>query len=182
MSSVKSKGSSKLRSESRPRPKVTERFVASSDDHDQQDNAASHPAIPNAIPRSTPSPFIPSTTTNAQTVTASSASLPPIIAYVHNMSPQKRSKKNTIDYTTLSLQTDASTTQEALCYSKSKRRILEESETKRSPLKIARYSKSTDKKKIVIYERTLLSAPDDLACTFEYCTSSDEPVTYLEDP
>ena len=46
---------------------------------------------------------------------------PHIIAYVHNLSPLKRNKRNTIDYTTLTLQTDATTTQPALCYSKTKR-------------------------------------------------------------
>jgi len=40
---------------------------------------------------------------------------PHIIAYVHNLSPLKRDKQNTIDYTTLTLQTDATTTQPALC-------------------------------------------------------------------
>ena len=45
---------------------------------------------------------------------------PHIIAYVHNLSPLKRNKRNTIDYTTLTLQTVATTTQPALCYSKTK--------------------------------------------------------------
>ena len=46
---------------------------------------------------------------------------PHIIAYVHNLSPLKRNRRNTIDYTTLTLQTDATTTQPALCCSKTKR-------------------------------------------------------------
>lgn len=61
---------------------------------------------------------------------------PHIIAYVHNLSPLKRNKRNTIDYTTLTLQTDATTTQPALCYSKTKRKLLHEHETKRAPIKI----------------------------------------------
>ena len=63
---------------------------------------------------------------------------PHIIAYVHNLSPLKRNKRNTIDYTTLTLQTDATTTQPALCYSKTKRKLLHEHETKRAPIKISR--------------------------------------------
>ena len=47
---------------------------------------------------------------------------PQLIAYVHNVSLLKRNKKNTIDYRTLTLQTDASTIQPALCYSKAKRK------------------------------------------------------------
>lgn len=62
---------------------------------------------------------------------------PHIIAYVHNLSPLKRNKRNTIDYTTLTLQTDATTTQPALCYSKTKRKLLHEHETKRAPIKIS---------------------------------------------
>ena len=56
---------------------------------------------------------------------------PHIIAYVHNLSPIKRNKWNTIDYTTFTLQTDATTAQPATCYLKTKRKLLHEHETKR---------------------------------------------------
>ena len=106
---------------------------------------------------------------------------PHIIAYVHNLSPLKRNKRNTIDYTTLTLQTDATTTQPALCYSKKKRKLLHEHETKRAPIKISRYTKSGDKTKIVINDKTLLAKPDDMDYTFQYYDDADEPVTPLSD-
>ena len=106
---------------------------------------------------------------------------PHIIAYVHNLSPLKRNKRNTIDYTTLTLQTDATTTQPALCYSKTKRKLLHEHETKRAPIKISRYTKSGDKTKIVINDKTLLAKSDDMDYTFQYYDDADEPVTPLSD-
>ena len=78
----------------------------------------------------------------------------PIIAYVHNLSPIKRNKKNTIDYTTLTLQISDNPKQPALCYSKNKTKILEEKETTRSPVKITHYTTSTDKTKIIINDKT----------------------------
>lgn len=104
-----------------------------------------------------------------------------IIAYVHNISPLKRNKKNTIDYTTLTLQTDASSTQPALCYLKAKRKILDEHETKRAPIKITRYTTSADKTKIVINDKTLLTKLDEMDYTFQYCDDADQPVTPLSD-
>ena len=106
---------------------------------------------------------------------------PHIIAYVHNLSPLKHNKRNTIDYTTLTLQTDATTTQTALCYSKTKRKLLHEHETKRAPIKISRYMKSGDKTKIVINDKTLLAKPDDMDYTFQYYNDVDQPVTPLSD-
>ena len=106
---------------------------------------------------------------------------PHIIAYVHNLSLLKHNKRNTIDYTTLTLQTDATTTQTALCYSKTKRKLLHEHETKRAPIKISRYMKSGDKTKIVINDKTLLAKPDDMDYTFQYYNDADQPVTPLSD-
>lgn len=102
-----------------------------------------------------------------------------IIAYVHNLSPFKRNKRNTIDYSTLVLQTDATTIQSALCYSKSKRKILEEKETTRSPIKITRYTTSTDKTKLVINDRTIITAPNDLEYNFQYSEADVKPITPL---
>ena len=106
---------------------------------------------------------------------------PHIIAYVHNLSLLKRNKRNTIDYTTLILQTDATTTQPALCYSKTKRKLLHEHGKKRASIKISRYTKSGDKTKLVINDKTLLAKPDDMHYTFQYYDDADQPVTPLSD-
>ena len=97
------------------------------------------------------------------------------------ISPLKRNKWNTIDYTTLALQTDVTTTPPVLCYSKTKRKLLHEHETKRAPIKISRYMKSGDKTKIVINDKTLLAKPDDMDYTFQYYDDTDQPVTPLSD-
>ena len=106
---------------------------------------------------------------------------PHLIGYVHNVSTLKRNKKNTIDYTTSTLQMDTSTTQPALSYSKAKQKILDEHETKRAPIKITRYTKLADKTKIVINDNTLLTKPDEMEYTFQYCDDGDQPVTRLGD-
>lgn len=102
-----------------------------------------------------------------------------IIAYLHNVSPLKRNKRNTIDYSTLTLQTGTTNTQSALCYSKSKRKILEEKQTARSPIKITRYTTSNDKTKVVINDRTIITTPDDLEYNFQYSEPDVKPITPL---
>ena len=66
-----------------------------------------------------------------------------------------------------------------LCYSKAKRKILDEHETKRAPINITRYKKSAHKTKIVINDKTLLTKPDEMEYTFQYCDDADQPVTRL---
>jgi len=104
-----------------------------------------------------------------------------IIGYVHNLSPIKRNKRNTIDYTSFTLQLSENTKQPALCFSKTKRKILEEKSTTRTPVKIMRYTKSTDKSKIIINDKTVLSAPDDLDYNFQYADVDDCPITSIAD-
>ena len=53
-----------------------------------------------------------------------------LIAYVHLLSPSKRNKKNTMDYSTLLLQTSDNPSQKAPLYSKNKRPLLLESKKK----------------------------------------------------
>ena len=103
----------------------------------------------------------------------------PIIAYVHNLSPIKRNKNNTIDYTTLTLQMSDNPKQPALCYSKNKRKILEEKETTRSPVKITCYMTSTDKTKIIINDKTIVSAPQDLDYNFQFASIDNTPATAI---
>ena len=59
-----------------------------------------------------------------------------IIAYVHDLSLVRHNKTNTVDYATLTLQTSENITEPAICYSKAKRKLLEEKETTRSPIKL----------------------------------------------
>ena len=144
-------------------------------------SAQSAACQPPPRPSPTSSRMIPPLPKSPEAPLPKSPEAPQLIAYVHNVPPLKRNKKNTIDYTTLTLQTDASTIQPALCYSKAKRKILDEHETKRAPIKITRYTKSADKAKIVINDKTLLTKPDEMEYTFQYCDDADQPVTRLAD-
>ena len=69
-----------------------------------------------------------------------------IIAYVHQLSPVQRNKKNTVDYCTLLLQTKDNPSQGALLYSKRmhKRPLLVDSEKCRTPVKIQRFTRTSD--------------------------------------
>lgn len=91
-----------------------------------------------------------------------------IIAYVHQLSPIKRNKKNTIDYSTLLLQTKDEEPQEALLYSKHKRPLLVDSEKCRTPVKIQRFTYTSDGEKIIINDMTKISVPGQTEYSFQF--------------
>lgn len=63
-----------------------------------------------------------------------------------------------MDYSTLLLQTE-DTTKEALCYSKNKRPLLNDSQTSRTPIKLQRFTFTEDGAKLVINDMTNISQP-----------------------
>ena len=63
-------------------------------------------------------------TSTATTVKTSPTKSNTIIGYVHHLSPSKRNKRDTMDYSTLALQTSESVIEEGLVYSKGKRPLL----------------------------------------------------------
>ena len=106
-----------------------------------------------------------------------------IIAYVHQLSPIKRNKKNTIDYSTLLLQTKDEAAQEALLYSKHKRPLLVDSEKCRTPVKIQRFTYTSDGEKIIINDMTKISVPGQTEYSFQFkesVPSHTQPVS-IED-
>ena len=103
-----------------------------------------------------------------------------LIAYIHNVSPVKRNKRNTIDYCELTLQTEKET-QKAICFSKSKRR-----ETDRTPVKISNYTKTADGEgnmsKMVINDMTKVAVAESSEYCFQYKNFDNQPpVVSLED-
>ena len=86
-----------------------------------------------------------------------------MIAYVRQLSLQ--TKKNTMDYSNLALQADDST-KEALCYSKNKWPLLNESQTSRTPIKLQRFTFTEDQAKLVINDMTNTSQPRGSSCNF----------------
>ncbi|KAK3746099.1 hypothetical protein QZH41_004624 [Actinostola sp. cb2023] len=83
-----------------------------------------------------------------------------IIAYVHDLSPTKRNRGNSMDYCTLTLQTSASESHEALLYSLAKRSLLLQSQTSRTPVKIRNYTRTDDILKIVINDMANINTPE----------------------
>ena len=90
-----------------------------------------------------------------------------MIAYVHELSPPRRNKKNTMKYSTLVLQAEDST-KEALCYSKNKRLLLNESQTSRTPIKLQKLTFTEDGAKLVINDMTNISQPLPTAYKFQF--------------
>ena len=89
---------------------------------------------------STPTKALKFNVSNLRTIPSKRQPNNEIIAYVHNLSPLRRNKKDTMNYCTLTLQTEANQTQEALLYSKNKRPILLNSAESHTPLKIQRFT------------------------------------------
>ena len=77
-----------------------------------------------------------------------------VIAYVHQLSPSKRNKKDTLYYSTLLLQTSENECQDALLYSKQKHKLLSDSQKSHTPVKIQRFTHTSDGKKLIINDIT----------------------------
>ena len=82
-----------------------------------------------------------------------------LIAYVHNLSPIRRNRENTKHYSTLTLQTSSGRNEQALLFSKHKRKLLQDHETSRIPVKFQKLAKTKNGKKLIINEITEITAP-----------------------
>lgn len=82
----------------------------------------------------------------------------PLIAYVQSLSPVKRSKKGSLLYFNLKLQS-ASTTHPAVYFSRSKRSFLDDRAATKTALKLERYNILEDGRTIFINDMTKLSSP-----------------------
>ncbi|KAJ7387318.1 hypothetical protein OS493_004303 [Desmophyllum pertusum] len=65
----------------------------------------------------------------------------------------------------------------ALCYSTTKRAILAEKEASRTPVKIARFTRTADHTKLVVNDITHVTAPNSLECPFQFCQELDDQTT-----
>ena len=116
--------------------------------------------------------------TNTGNITDSGTSLgTALVGYVHNVSPVKRNKRNTLNYSTFTLQVRENSMQDALCYSTTKRAILAEKEASRTPIKIARFTRTADHTKLVVNDITHVTAPNSLECPFQFCQNLDNQTT-----
>ena len=99
-----------------------------------------------------------------------------IIAYVHKVSESRRNKRNTMDYSTMVLQTSSDTQLPALIYSKTKRKLLVDSERSRTPVKLQRFTYTSDGSKVIVNDMTKISSPQptEYSFQFEEVGSNDE--------
>ena len=91
----------------------------------------------------------------------------PLIAYVQSLSPVKRSKKGSLLYFNLKLQS-ASATHPAVCFSRSKRSFLDDRAATKTALKLERYNISEDGRTIFINDMTKLSSPATSEYNFQF--------------
>lgn len=108
---------------------------------------------------------------------------PVVIGYVHNLSPTKRNRGNTLSYCSLTLQTSTSQSREALLYSPAKRTLLEQSQTSHTPVKILNFTHTDDKEKLVINDMTNITTPEKHEYNFQYgqiAAHQLQPTTILQ--
>ena len=88
---------------------------------------------------------------------------------MHNLSEFRRNKNNTTDYSMMTLQTSEGE-QQALIYSPNKRKVFLSNQISRTPVKIQKFSTTTDGEKLIINKMSIISSP----CSDEYCFQYEE--------
>jgi len=91
-----------------------------------------------------------------------------IIAYVHKVLESRRNKRNTMDYSTMVLQTSSDRQLSALICLKTKRKLLVDSERSRTPVKLQRFTYTSDGSKVIINDMTKISSPQPTEYSFQF--------------
>ena len=99
-----------------------------------------------------------------------------LIAYVHNLSPIRRNRENTKDYSTLTLQTSSGRNEQALLFSK---QTETSSGSRNITVKFLKNSETKDGKKLIMNEITEITAPrpEEYSFQFENLSSSTSVVS-----
>ena len=106
-----------------------------------------------------------------------------VIGHVHNLSPIKQNCSVMLDYVTFTLQTDGDQMKEALLYSPSKKPLLEQSKTSRTPIKLVNHAYTEGNQKIVVNDKTFAQTPQEIEYSFQYSELADdckEPTSVLD--
>lgn len=91
-----------------------------------------------------------------------------IIAYVEHVSPSKRNRRDTMDYSDVLLQVEGANKCRAVCFSSSKRQLLLEKKNNKTAVKISKYSLAKDSETIYINDMTYISKPRPEEYSFQY--------------
>ena len=97
-----------------------------------------------------------------------------VMAYVHEVSPTKHNKTNTVEYFDIRLQTKTSPSQRAVCFSKNKRQLFVDRQKTKMPIKlITNYSMSENKSDILINNMTRVTQAEAGEYSFQIEYQSD---------
>ena len=94
------------------------------------------------------------------------------IGYVHDLSKPRRNRGNTLDYCTFILQTATKNVQ-ALLYSPHKRSLLLQSQERHAPIKLAHFTYTQAKDKIIVNDMTNISTPQQSEYSFQHQTPTE---------
>ena len=83
------------------------------------------------------------------------------------MSEFRRNRNDTVDYSMMTLQTPEGE-QQALVYSPNKRKVLLSNQTSSTPVKIQKFSTTSDGKKIIVNDMFIISSPYANEYSFQY--------------
>ena len=96
-----------------------------------------------------------------------------VIAYVHEVSPTRHNKTNTLEYFDIRLQTETSPSQRAVCFSKNKRQLFVDRQKTKTPIKLTNYSMSENKSDILINNMTRVTQAEAGEYSFQIEYQSD---------
>ena len=100
-----------------------------------------------------------------------------LIGYVHDVSPLKRNRRNTVDYFQINLQTENCDKLKTVCYEKSKRPLFQAREETKTPVKLTNFTMSTTGDAVFVNSMTHVTQPQQGEYSFQY--KSTDQLTQL---
>ena len=107
-----------------------------------------------------------------------------IIGYVESVSPSKRNRRDTTDYSDITLQLHGGKRRRAVCFSERKRLLLLERKNNRTAVKLSKFNIAKDSETVYINDMTYISKPRPEEYSFQYeeksASSPDSWITLKE--
>lgn len=104
----------------------------------------------------------------AEDLPSTSSEIPQqLIAYVHEVSPTKSNRANTMEYFDVCLQTEHNQSQRAVCFTKSKRQLFVDRQQTKMPVKLTNFTMSTNGADILINNMTQVTQAEDGEYAFQ---------------
>ena len=107
-----------------------------------------------------------------------------IIVYVESVSPSKRNRRNTTDYSDITLQLHGGKRRRAVCFSEKKRLLLLDRKNNKTAVKLSKFNMAKDSETVYINDMTYISKPRPEEYSFQFedksALSSDNWVTLKE--